>query len=320
MWKPVYHPGPWKAFLDRKDNKGLPLMEVRKKYLKEQLDYETLHPPTVNFNSPKGLSPEEFEEYLKNKFPNRGFSCNPTGPTLLSYQSDFSTLDGWVAPSSTPTPNQTIGGLSPVIRLDGGFREIQDFYIDRTLPESPSTLYDGAQFDLSFKVLMGSGTFPLNPEDLTIYPGLSSGVRGGTPIDLTSQLVGAQLGEWRTITYSGTWGSHTSALRISLYGDGTTGWVAYTDICLNIYSSNFVCEVAETFIRDQGAGSFGDPVIDKVNVGEGTVLSVTPANFLVGTNSYSVDIVAPSGYSNAGAIITCVVDDVTVGSGPIKGG
>ena len=40
MWKPIYDPGPWKAYLNKKENKGLPIMEVRRKYLKEQLDFE----------------------------------------------------------------------------------------------------------------------------------------------------------------------------------------------------------------------------------------------------------------------------------------
>ena len=40
MWKPIYPPGPWKAFQDRKDIKGLPIMEARKKYMQEQLLYE----------------------------------------------------------------------------------------------------------------------------------------------------------------------------------------------------------------------------------------------------------------------------------------
>lgn len=40
MWKPIYHPGPWKAFQDRRDVKGLPLMEARKKYLEEQILFE----------------------------------------------------------------------------------------------------------------------------------------------------------------------------------------------------------------------------------------------------------------------------------------
>ena len=34
------HPGPWQAYLNRSDNKGLPLMEVKNKYMQEQLLYE----------------------------------------------------------------------------------------------------------------------------------------------------------------------------------------------------------------------------------------------------------------------------------------
>ena len=34
------HPGPWKEFINRPQNRNLPIMEVRQKYLKEQLDFE----------------------------------------------------------------------------------------------------------------------------------------------------------------------------------------------------------------------------------------------------------------------------------------
>jgi hypothetical protein len=34
------HPGPWQSYILRQDNIGLPLMEVRSKYLQEQLNYD----------------------------------------------------------------------------------------------------------------------------------------------------------------------------------------------------------------------------------------------------------------------------------------
>jgi len=40
MWKPIYQPEPWLIFLKRKENVGVPIMEVRKRYLKEQLLFE----------------------------------------------------------------------------------------------------------------------------------------------------------------------------------------------------------------------------------------------------------------------------------------
>ncbi len=40
MWKPIYQPEPWPQFVKRKDIKGLPLMEQRKKFLQEQVLFE----------------------------------------------------------------------------------------------------------------------------------------------------------------------------------------------------------------------------------------------------------------------------------------
>jgi len=34
------HPGPWQQYVNRSDNRNLTLMEVRNKYLQEQLTYE----------------------------------------------------------------------------------------------------------------------------------------------------------------------------------------------------------------------------------------------------------------------------------------
>ena len=34
------HPGPWQHYLNRRDNVGLPIMEVKSKYIKEQLLFE----------------------------------------------------------------------------------------------------------------------------------------------------------------------------------------------------------------------------------------------------------------------------------------
>ena len=36
----VNHPGPWQFYVNRPDNKGLPIMEIRDKYLREQLIFE----------------------------------------------------------------------------------------------------------------------------------------------------------------------------------------------------------------------------------------------------------------------------------------
>ena len=40
MWKPIYQPEPWAQYLKKKENIGVPIMEVRKKYMEEQLLFE----------------------------------------------------------------------------------------------------------------------------------------------------------------------------------------------------------------------------------------------------------------------------------------
>lgn len=56
MWKPVHDPGPWSQFLKRKDIIGLPLKEAKKKFLKEQLDYDNFI--TYQQLALKGISPK----------------------------------------------------------------------------------------------------------------------------------------------------------------------------------------------------------------------------------------------------------------------
>lgn len=51
MWKPIYDPGPWMAFLKRKDIVGLPLMEAKKKYMQEQLLFESYVSTLQTLNS-----------------------------------------------------------------------------------------------------------------------------------------------------------------------------------------------------------------------------------------------------------------------------
>ena len=36
----VNNPGPWQYYVNRSDNKGLPIMEIKDKYMREQLLFE----------------------------------------------------------------------------------------------------------------------------------------------------------------------------------------------------------------------------------------------------------------------------------------
>jgi len=57
MWKPIYQPEPWPQFLKRKDIKGLPIMEARKRYMQEQLLFENYYSNLNTLNTVNTISP-----------------------------------------------------------------------------------------------------------------------------------------------------------------------------------------------------------------------------------------------------------------------
>ena len=57
MWKPIQPPGEWLVFLQRKDIKGLPIMEARKRYMQEQLLFENYYSNLQTLNTVNTVSP-----------------------------------------------------------------------------------------------------------------------------------------------------------------------------------------------------------------------------------------------------------------------
>ena len=70
----------------------------------------------------------------------------------------------------------------------------------------------------------------------------------------------------------------------------------------------FNCDDAEVGIYDFGSNDAGDTV--GAYTTNGTYVSVSPSTFQVGTNTYTITVTVPSGYSNSGSNIDC---DVTYG-------
>jgi hypothetical protein len=71
----VNHPGPWQSYLNRPDNIGKPLMEVKDKYLQEQLLFENytsfIHQQQMmmaNASSGGGPKPTPTEDNTENEF------------------------------------------------------------------------------------------------------------------------------------------------------------------------------------------------------------------------------------------------------------
>lgn len=67
----VNHPGPWHLFLNRPDNKGLHILEVKQKYLHEQLTYENQLSQTVHVQNMLSLQPKgnnTANEFVENEY------------------------------------------------------------------------------------------------------------------------------------------------------------------------------------------------------------------------------------------------------------
>ncbi len=73
MWKPICQPEPWLQYLNRKENIGVPLMEVRKKYMQEQLLFENYvsNIQQLNVLSPSSGAGGGPSEATPNLFPDR---------------------------------------------------------------------------------------------------------------------------------------------------------------------------------------------------------------------------------------------------------
>jgi hypothetical protein len=71
----VNHPGPWQSYLNRPNNVGKPIMEVRDRYLQEQLLFENymsfIHQQQMmmaNASSGGGPKPTPIEDNTENEF------------------------------------------------------------------------------------------------------------------------------------------------------------------------------------------------------------------------------------------------------------
>jgi len=66
------HPGPWHLFLNRPDNKGLHILEVKQKYLQEQLNYENQLSQAIQMHNMLSLQPKgggnKIEDNTVNEF------------------------------------------------------------------------------------------------------------------------------------------------------------------------------------------------------------------------------------------------------------
>ncbi len=77
----INHPGSWQSYLLRSDNGGLPLMEVRDKYLQEQLLYEqyvsfVIHQQMLSSMAASGGGPPQNVDPSENNYVENNYIDN----------------------------------------------------------------------------------------------------------------------------------------------------------------------------------------------------------------------------------------------------
>ena len=88
-------------------------------------------------------------------------------------------------------------------------------------------------------------------------------------------------------------------------------FVEITDCSFSInIIPEFECSYSGLSVAD---GQTGDAVVATVT--EGTIGTITPSTYQAGSNTYSVQITAPAGYTNAGSVVTCT--DTATGALPL---
>ena len=83
----------------------------------------------------------------------------------------------------------------------------------------------------------------------------------------------------------------------------TTSTTSTTTSTTTTTLPEFTCNAANVVIND---GAVGDSVVAQVD--EGIVNGITPSTYQLGSTSYTVGIIIPSGYNNAGGVLDCIIN------------
>ncbi len=186
-------PGPWSSYLSRSDNKNLPLMEVRDKYLREQLLFEQQlsfiqQQQMMMANSSAGggnlpqSSPFVAQYILDNTFTvGTGFTSSVY---TLQLQSDEKILAGGFFTSYNSTPINSLvklnsnGTIDPSFNVGGGFSATlpvsRAANIYTTPTQSDNKILIGGTFDFYSGSSVGNNLIRLNSNG-TVDPSFNVG-------------------------------------------------------------------------------------------------------------------------------------------------
>jgi len=124
----IQHPGLWQHYVQRKDNIGLPIMKVKRKYLAEQLQYDSFNslqsPLSNNSNTSAGGPTSIYPNSIKVEFIENGVS---QGVSTYVKALDISSRSVFKDP-------QIIVEYRDVLGVDCGFHSI---YYERNETQRP---------------------------------------------------------------------------------------------------------------------------------------------------------------------------------------
>ena len=124
----IKHPGLWQHYVQRKDNIGLPIMKVKRKYLAEQLQFDSLDsfqsPFNSNSSSGVGGPTSIYPKFIKVEFIENGVS---QGVSTYVKALDISSRSVFKA-------LQTIVAYSNVLGVDCDYTSI---YYERNITQRP---------------------------------------------------------------------------------------------------------------------------------------------------------------------------------------
>jgi hypothetical protein len=141
----INHPGPWQSFLNRPDNKGLSLMEVKDKYMHEQLLFENY----MSF---------QHQQQLMMAQQSSGGGPSPTAITQPAFDPDAQAFIT-AAAITDPTQQSAIDALVVGMKADNIWTNMQAIYpfVGGTASQHKYNLKDPRDLDAAYRIQFFGG-------------------------------------------------------------------------------------------------------------------------------------------------------------------
>jgi hypothetical protein len=167
----VGHPGQWQHFIIRSDNRGLSVMEMKQKYLKEQLMYEQSMSHINQLVQQRELQAQSAQTKGKPK------EAPATGTTPTPSPTAAPTSAPTAAPTTAPTPSPTAAPTAaptiaptpaPVVQSQPIVSTIIESNADNACERLFGEMYQSGNLYIQSGSLVQTGTYVYTDSNLTI--------------------------------------------------------------------------------------------------------------------------------------------------------